>query len=152
MKKGNYSYVSSDLSGDFISDVSYNIKDIESPDDSYDLVICYHILEHIDDDKRAMNELWRILKNGGHCIVQTPFKNGDIYEDSTITSPEERENHFGQSDHVRIYSIAGLAKRLEGAGFQVEIRNYREKYENVNGLSENETVLICHKRSVDKPK
>ena len=145
MKKGDYEYVSSDISGDFISDVSYDIKDIDSADRSFDLMICYHILEHIDDDLKAMSELWRVLKKGGYCIVQTPFKEGAIYEDDSITLPEEREKHFGQSDHVRIYSAEGLRSRLERAGFRVEVRNYTEKYENVHGFNEQETVLICHK-------
>jgi len=145
MKKRNFFYISSDISGDFISDVSYNIKNIESANDSFDLIICYHILEHIDDDIKAMSELWRILTKGGYCIIQTPFKEGEIYEDNAISSPEEREKHFGQSDHVRIYSINGLTKRLENTGFQVEIRNFSEKYVNINGLNETETVLICQK-------
>ena len=145
MKKGDYEYVSSDISGDFISDVSYDIKDIDSADRSFDLMICYHILEHIDDDLKAMSELWRVLKKGGYCIVQTPFKEGAIYEDDSITLPEEREKHFGQSDHVRIYSAEGLRSRLERAGFRVEVRNYSEKYENVHGFSKQETILICHK-------
>ena len=113
--------------------------------ESFDLIICYHILEHIDNDIKAMNELWRILTKGGYCIIQTPFKEGEIYENNAITSPKEREKHFGQSDHVRVYSINGLTKRLENVGFQVEIRNFREKYENINGLNETETVLICQK-------
>ena len=145
MKKRDYFYISSDISGDFISDVSYNIKDIDSEDESFNLIICYHILEHIDDDFKAMSELWRILKKGGHCIIQTPYKEGEIYENESITSPMEREKHFGQADHVRIYSANGLKNRLENAGFKVEIKNYKEKHENINGFNDTEAVLICEK-------
>lgn len=145
MKMRNYDYFSSDISGDFISDVAYNIKDIDSVDNTFNLIICYHILEHIDDDSKAMIELWRVLKKGGYCIIQTPFKEGDIYENDAIILPKERENHFGQSDHVRIYSVKGLTDRLEKVGFQVEVRSFNEKYENSNGLNVKETVLICNK-------
>ncbi|RLD68459.1 MAG: SAM-dependent methyltransferase [Bacteroidetes bacterium] len=145
MKKGDFFYVSSDLSGNFISDISYEIKNIDSDDQSYDLIICYHILEHIDNDIKAMKELWRVLKKDRYCLIQTPFKEGEIYEDNSITMPKEREIHFGQSDHVRIYSINDLKIRLENVGFTVEIRNFIEKHENIHGFSERETVLICYK-------
>lgn len=145
MKKGNYSYLSSDLSGDFLSDISYDIQHIGSVNECFDLIICYHILEHIDDDIMAMKELWRVLKKDRHCLIQTPFKSGDIFEDDTIKTPEKREQFFGQSDHVRIYSINGLRNRLEDVGFKVETKNFTEKFDNVHGFSENETVLICYK-------
>ncbi len=145
MKKGSYEYVSSDLSENFISDVSFDIQAIEAADESYDLIICYHILEHIEDDTLAMKELWRVLKKDGYCLIQTPFKEGSIYEDNSITSPEEREIHFGQDDHVRIYSIEGLRERLENVGFEVEVRSFEENPENINGFAARETVLVCHK-------
>lgn len=146
MKKQFNYYISSDLSGDFISDVAYNIKDIDCNDEKFDLIICYHILEHIDDDYKAMKELLRVLKKEGYCIIQTPYKEGEIYENTSITSPKEREKHFGQSDHVRIYSIYGLKNRLENVGFQVEIRNYKEEQENYCGFNAEETILICKKQ------
>lgn len=136
-------YLSTDLSGDFIADFQLDITKIDLASDSIDLSICYHILEHIIDDKAAINELYRILRSGGNAIVQTPFKEGEIYEDFSITSPEERERHFGQDDHVRIYSVKGLKTRLEAAGFQVSVRTYAENY--LKGLQGNETVLILTK-------
>lgn len=145
MKKRDYDYIASDISGDFISDVKYDITDIDSENNSFDLIICYHILEHIDDDIKAMKELFRVLKSRGHCIIQTPFKNGEIYENNSIVTPAEREKHFGQSDHVRIYSINGLRNRLEKVGFQVEEKNYKEEHQNYTGFNEKETVLICKK-------
>ncbi len=145
MKKRDVLYVSSDLSGDFIADKSYDINNIDSEDETYELIVCYHILEHIDDDHKAISELWRVLKKEGYCLVQTPFKDGEIYEDNSITSPEERELHFGQSDHVRIYSINGLKNRLENVGFKVEVRNFFENNHNIHGFNEKETLLICYK-------
>lgn len=147
MKRGHYHYLSSDLSGNFISEVSYDITQIEEKEESFDLIICYHILEHIEDDIRAMKELWRVIRKGGHCLIQTPFKNGDIYEDKNLTTPVEREKHFGQSDHVRIYSISGLKNRLEMAGFRVETRSFSEEENNYFGFRDMETVLVCYKAS-----
>lgn len=145
LKKGRYQYTSSDLSGNFLADVKYDITKIDAADHQYDLIICYHILEHIDDDRKAMQELHRVLNAGGSCIIQTPFREGAIYEDPTITSPEEREKHFGQDDHVRIYAVEGLKSRLEGAGFAVDVRTFSESLENDHGFNVEETVLICRK-------
>jgi SAM-dependent methyltransferase len=139
------SYMSTDLSGDFLSDFKYDITNIDVRDESYDLVICYHVLEHIKDDTQAMKELFRILRKGGICIVQTPFKQGDIYEDFSIQSDEDRLKHFGQKDHVRIYSISGLMQRLIDCGFNVEIREFNAEMENKFGFKSNESVLLCYK-------
>jgi len=145
--KGNslLSYISSDLSRDFLSDVKFDITKIESHNDTYDLIICYHILEHIEDDYSAMKELYRVLKIDGVCIIQTPFKQGEIYEDSSIKSEEARTQHFGQKDHLRIYSTNGLKERLKECGFQVEIREYNNDVNNENGYKRNESILICTK-------
>ncbi len=143
MKNGDYAYESTDLSGDFFSDKSYDIRSIDSENEKYDLIICYHILEHIDDDAAAMSELLRVLKQGGYCIIQTPFKEGEIYENASVASPEERAKHFGQSDHVRIYSVHGLVNRLKKVGFQAEIKSFNEKQGNKNGFNVKETILIC---------
>jgi hypothetical protein len=77
--------------------------------------------------------------------MQTPFKTGAIYEDNHINTPAAREIHFGQRDHVRIYSVEGLKSRLEAAGFQTEVRNFQEAQDNRPGFSQQETVLIARK-------
>jgi ubiquinone/menaquinone biosynthesis C-methylase UbiE len=136
--------LSTDFENEFRADYSFDITNIALESNSVDLIICYHILEHIENDKKAMQELFRILKNGGKALIQTPFKTGEIYEDHSIITPEDREQHFGQEDHVRFYSVAGLKNRLENEGFQVEIRKY-EKEETYLGLEPNETILICEK-------
>jgi SAM-dependent methyltransferase len=138
-------YTSTALAGDFMADKNYNITQIEAPIDSYDLIICYHILEHVDDDKKAMQELVRILRPNGTCLIQTPFKQGDIYENHSITSPQERLKHYGQEDHVRIYSADGLRKHLAKVGFEVTIREFNDESGNNFGLKNNETILICTK-------
>lgn len=145
LRKENLNYTSSDLSGDFISDVSFDITNIESKGNFYDLIICYHILEHVLDDKKAFEELFRVLKSNGTCIIQTPFKEGEIYEDYSIKSDEERKLHFGQEDHVRIYSVLGLKDRLEYVGFKVRVNEYLEENRNKYGFHTKEHVLICTK-------
>ena len=92
-----------------------------------------------------MTEMYRALKKNGICIIQTPFKPGDIYENPSITKPEEKKAHFGQEDHVRIYSVESLAQRLASVGFSIERMNFSEEENNYHGFHKNETVLIAKK-------
>ncbi len=145
MKSINHiNYMPSDLSGNFNADFKYDITNLKIETNTVDLVICYHILEHIDNDLQAMSELYRILKNNGKAIIQTPFKEGEIYENKAITLPQEKLLHFGQEDHVRIYSVEGLKNRLINSGFTVEINNY-PVLNNYNGLLQNETIFLVTK-------
>lgn len=145
-------YVSSDFVGEFEAEKSHDITAIAEPDSEFDLVLCYHVLEHVDDDRQAMRELFRVLKPSGKALVQTPLKAGDIYEDTNIVSPEARLKHFGQADHVRVYSANGLAGRLKEAGFQVEIKQFGENQpsDQFLGMKENEIVLIASKPDVSQ--
>ena len=144
-KLDNIYYFSSDLSGDFLADYHYNITKMDVEDGLFDLIICYHILEHVEHDIVAMRELYRVLKAKGSCLIQTPFKEGDIYEDPNIISEKDRLKHFGQEDHLRIYSIKGLVERLVGVGLKVETRNYLESEENKYGFKNLENILVCKK-------
>lgn len=114
-------YVTTDFVGEFTTDFHYDITSIAEDNNTFDIIICYHVLEHIVEDKKAMSELYRVLKPNGICLLQTPFKDGDIYEDYTITTEAEREIAFGQEDHVRIYSVAALNERLQTTGFNTKI-------------------------------
>jgi len=144
MKKvSTLKYISTDLSGNFIADFRYDITQLYIADATIDLIICYHVLEHITDDRKAMAELYRVLKPGGKAIVQTPFKEGGIYEDFSITAPADRQIHFGQDDHVRYYSVSGLKERLEQAGFIADARIFEA--DDYHGLTANETVFILTK-------
>ncbi len=142
-KKNDFRYFATDFGSDFIADYRYDITNIDAEKETFDLIVCYHILEHIIDDKKAMSELHRVLKTGGKALIQTPFKDGEIYEDYSITTEEERLKHFGQEDHVRIYSVKGLESRLKEAGFNVVVRTFSK--DNYYGFSQNEKVLICTK-------
>ncbi len=143
-KRSDFNYISTDLSGDFIAEHQWDITNIDCPDATFDLILCYHILEHIKEDILAMKELFRVLKPEGKILVQTPFKVGTIYENETIVSEKERLIHFGQEDHVRIYSINGLKERLESCGFIVEVRHFLNE-ETKFDLSNDENILVLTK-------
>ena len=143
--KPNITYITTDLSGDFLSDQQWDITQMNAPSNSFDLIICYHILEHITSDSQAMAELYRVLKPSGRCLIQTPFKEGQIYEDWNITTPQERLLHFHQEDHVRIYSVNGLKHRLEAQKFKVKTLQFTETESNYFGFKTTETILECTK-------
>jgi len=138
-------YVSSDFKNEFLADKKYDITGIDCPSENFDIIICYHILEHIADDRRAIKELGRVLKPAGKCYIQTPFKEGEIYENYSITDPKERVKHFGQEDHLRIYSITGLKQRIEESGLKVEIKQFIIENENYYGFSETESLLLVNR-------
>ena len=140
-------YITTDYAGEFEAMKRLNIESIDEPDNQYDIVICYHVLEHIENDLKAMQELYRITKDNGICIIQTPFKVGEIYEDNSLTTEEDRLLHFGQKDHVRIYSVKGLMHRLSTAGFQTTKQSYKESKNNRNGFHFNETIILAKKHA-----
>ena len=104
-----------------LADVKADICDLPFADDSYDVILCNHVLEHIPDDTQAMQELYRVLKPGGWGIFQIPqdLKRETTFEDNTITDKKERTKIFGQYDHVRIYGRDYFDK-LRSVGFKVE--------------------------------
>ncbi|WP_245925720.1 class I SAM-dependent methyltransferase [Algibacter marinivivus] len=145
-KNKHINYSSSDFENEFLADYKFDITDINQKDETFDTIICYHILEHITDDQKAMSELYRILKPNGTIYIQTPFKKGDIYEDDSITSPEKRLEHFGQEDHVRVYSVDGLKVRLKKNGFKVSVKRFNNSLNSIyNGFKPSEIVLIVNK-------
>ncbi|PHS54420.1 MAG: SAM-dependent methyltransferase [Lutibacter sp.] len=129
-KQENLIYTTADLHSP-IADVKADICDLPFEDGIFDVVFCNHVLEHIVDDKKAMNELFRVLKKGGMGIFQVPqdLTKEHTYEDFTITSSEERTKHFGQYDHVRIYG-KDYFDHLRAIGFKVNEVNYSKKLSN----------------------
>ena len=117
---------------------------------TFDIVFCNHVLEHIEDDGKAMNELFRVLKSGGMGIFQVPqeLKREVTYEDANIKTPEDKTKHFGQYDHVRIYG-RDYFDRLRHAGFKVEEVDYSKKLspELVQKycLAKGEILPVCFK-------
>lgn len=112
------------LTGDIVSpiaDMHFDLHDIPLEDNKFEVIFCNHVMEHVDDAIRCMKELHRVMKPGGWGIMQVPqdINRTETYEDPTITSPEEREKHFWQKDHVRLFGL-DYPDWLKKAGFHVE--------------------------------
>jgi predicted SAM-dependent methyltransferase len=148
-KMDNLDYTSADLFSPIV-DVKADILDLPFADNSFDVIVCNHVLEHIVEDRKAMSELYRVMKPGGWGILQVPMKNSleKTYEDFTITDPKERQKHFGQYDHVRWYGM-DYFDRLRSVGFQAEINFYSQKFSESDtkkfGLNRNEILPVVSK-------
>ncbi|MDX1279152.1 class I SAM-dependent methyltransferase [Oceanihabitans sediminis] len=118
-KLKNLDYTTTDLESP-IADVKADICNLPFADNSYDVILCNHVLEHIPDDTKAMQELYRVLKPGGYAILQIPqdLSREKTFEDDSITDKKERAKIFGQYDHVRVYGRDYFDK-LRSIGFQV---------------------------------
>lgn len=116
----NLDYTTGDLVSP-IADLHFDLHKIPLDDNQYDVIFCNHVMEHVKDDLQCMKELYRIMKPGGWGILQVPIDvtRNSTYEDWNITSPEEREKHFWQKDHVRLYGL-NYPDRLREAGFKVD--------------------------------
>ena len=130
--------------------MKFDVMDIPLGDDLYDVVFCNHVLEHVDDELKAMKELCRILKPGGLAIMQVP-QNPDLKKtisDPTITDPEERHRLFGQYDHVRLFG-QDYPDILKKAGFKVEEVDYSKKLTKEEfdkfALPKRELLYVCTK-------
>lgn len=111
-------YITTDLMSRGV-DVKCDIMDLPFEDGKFDIIYCSHVLEHIDDDRKAMAQLRRVLSRNGRAIIMVPI-NMEIektYEDPTIISRDDRLKHFGQEDHVRVYG-RDFRDRLRGAGLR----------------------------------
>ena len=142
-------YISSDFENQFYAQKCYNITQINEADQSFDLIICFHVLEHILEDKKALNELNRVLKNDGHLLIQVPLKKGKTYQNNSIISKEGRLKAFGQEDHVRIYGEDSLPLILIKSGFTSKpidiVKQYNSIEKKLYGFSKNEVIYVCRK-------
>lgn len=113
-------YVTADLESPW-ADVKMDIHHMPFEDDSFDVVLCNHVMEHVSNDRLALREIFRVLRPGGWAILQSPVDptRETTLEDPSITSPREREKVFGQADHVRLYG-RDYAQRIREAGFEVQ--------------------------------
>tara|TARA_B100000287_G_scaffold184948_1_gene174889 strand:+ start:2844 stop:3608 length:765 start_codon:yes stop_codon:yes gene_type:complete len=145
----NISYDTIDLNSP-LAEIKADICDLPIENDTYDYILCNHVLEHIDDDIKAMRELYRVLKKGGIGIFQIPIdvERKNTFEDPSITSPKQRNKIFGQYDHVRIYGM-DYFDRLKSVGFSVNQIYYGEKLSEEEifkyCLSKNEIIPVCKK-------
>jgi SAM-dependent methyltransferase len=133
----NLEYVTTDLNSP-LADIKANICNLPFKDNEFDVILCNHVLEHIPDDTKAMQELYRILKPGGFGVLQIPqdLSREKTFEDNSITDRKERAKIFGQYDHVRIYGRDYFDK-LRSVGFKVEEVDYTAK------LSEEDITKYC---------
>ncbi|MDB4297477.1 class I SAM-dependent methyltransferase [Flavobacteriaceae bacterium] len=148
-KQTNLDYTTTDLYSP-LADVKADICNLPFKDNTYDVVFCNHVLEHIENDALAMSELYRVLKPGGWGIFQIPqdITRDITYEDFNITNPEDRRVHFGQYDHVRVYGL-DYFDRLKNQGFKVKqfkvVENFSSQEIEDYALMENEILPICVK-------
>jgi ubiquinone/menaquinone biosynthesis C-methylase UbiE len=137
-------------------DFAVDISDMSIiPSESYDMFICSHVLEHVDDDRKALSELFRILKPGGAGILMVPIilRIDKIDEDPTIMDVETRWQRFGQYDHVRLYSKNGFIQRIQEAGFvlaEYGVEHFGREVFIESGISL-KSVLYIGRKEVHEP-
>ena len=116
----NLDYITADIESP-LAKVKMDIHAIPFPDNTFDVAFCNHVMEHVDDYVKATSELHRVLKPGGWAIIQSPqdLSRATTYEDASITDPLEREKHFWQNDHLRLFG-RDYAQELAKGGFEVK--------------------------------
>ena len=112
-------YHSADLSSKRAAE-HFDICAIPYPDNTFDVILCSHVLEHVPDDRKAMAELFRVMKTAGWGLIEAPYTSSlaETLEDPTVTTDEERTRLYGQADHLRRYG-RDYFDRLRSAGFEV---------------------------------
>lgn len=132
-------------------DISVDVTNMPEVDsNSYDILICSHVLEHVNDDKKALSELYRVLKPGGWGIIMVPIilAIDEIDEDPQVTDVGERWRRFAQDDHVRLYSKGGFIKRVEDAGFilkQLGVDYFGESVFKQFGITNKSVLYVAEK-------
>jgi predicted SAM-dependent methyltransferase len=145
----NIDYTTTDLLSP-LADVKADICNLPFDDNEYDIIFCNHVLEHIPNDTKAMQELFRVLKPGGMAILQIPqdLNRATTFSDDTIVDQKERAKIFGQYDHVRIYG-RDYFNKLRSIGFKVVEVDYTRKIapEMVEKycLAKGEIIPVCYK-------
>ena len=145
----NLEYITGDLVSP-LADVKMDLHSIPFGDNTFDVILCNHVLEHVDNHKRCMKELYRVLKPGGWAVTQVPmdYDRDVTYEDASIVTEEERLKHYWQKDHVRLFGL-DYPDLLREAGFTVdEVRMEKEIGEEEAkryALPEREPIYWCKK-------
>ena len=148
-KQKNLEYTTADLVSP-IADLHFDLHDIPLDDNQYDVVFCNHVMEHVDDPMRCMSELNRVMKPGGWAIMQVPqdMNREETFEDKSITSPSEREKHYWQKDHVRLFG-RDYPNYLEKAGFKMSEFDLNQAFDATEiekfRLMQKEILYIAHK-------
>lgn len=128
-KQKNLKYLTGDLVSP-LAQLHFDLHSIPLENELFDVLICNHVLEHVEDPMQCLSEMYRVMKKGAWAILQVPLDSSRelTYEDKNITSPEEREKHFWQKDHVRLFG-KDYPEWLKKAGFEVKIYNVQEKFD-----------------------
>jgi len=148
-KMPNINYTTADLNSP-IADVKMDLHHAPFTDNTFNVIFCNHVLEHVEDDRQCMRELYRIMNKGGWGIFQVPMDSTreKTYEDKSIVTPEAREEHFWQKDHVRLFGL-DYKNRLEEAGFTVMADDYVNTFspEMIDRyrLPAGEIIYLCRK-------
>ena len=148
-KQKNIEYTTTDLLSP-LADVKSDICNLPFQDNHYDVILCNHVLEHIPNDTKAMQELYRVLKPGGMAILQIPqdLSRAITFSDNSIVDQKERAKIFGQYDHVRVYG-RDYFNKLRSIGFKVVEEDYTSKItpELVTKycLAKGEIIPVCFK-------
>ena len=148
-KQSNIDYTTTDLLSP-LADVKADICNLPFEDNQYDIIFCNHVLEHIPDDTKAMQELYRVLKPGGMGIFQIPqdLSRATTFSDDSIVDQKERAKIFGQYDHVRVYGRDYFDK-LRSIGFKVVEEDYTNKLKpelvEKYCLAKGEIIPVCFK-------
>lgn len=135
-----------------VGDIVVNIEKTEFPDKTFDVIILNHILAHVVDDKKALRELWRILKVGGCLFVSTPIcLTANTYENKAITTDEAREFEYGEFDYQRLYG-KDFIEYLSGFGYEVEEFNVQDKLSEEDirrmRLMSNDRIYLARKGNI----
>ena len=145
----NINYTTFDLNSP-LADIKGDICNLPFKENSFDFILCNHVLEHINDDKKAMKELYRVLNKNGTAILQVPInqKSSKTFEDSSIVDKKKRIEKFGQYDHIRLYGL-DYFKKLESFGFKVDPLKYSKEFTESEiikyGLIKDEIIPVCKK-------
>ena len=140
-------YVTADLESP-LADMHFDVQQIPLEDESFDAIICNHIMEHVEDDRKALSELYRIMRRGGWGVILSPveLEREKTFEDDTITDRAERTRIFGQYDHRRIYG-RDYAERLREAGFEVYDIDYKNELskaeQELYALPADHLYIVC---------
>jgi SAM-dependent methyltransferase len=128
-KQANLNYLTGDLESP-IADIHFDLHSIPLEDNRFDVLFCNHVMEHVNDPLQCMREIYRVMKPGGWAIMQVPqdMNRETTYEDASIITPEDREKHFWQKDHVRLFG-RDYPQWLEKAGFKVEEFELKKHYD-----------------------
>ncbi len=149
-KLKNLDYITTDLYSP-LADVKADITVLPFADNEFDVIFCNHVLEHIPDDTKAMQELFRVMKSDGFGIFQVPLDNNrtETFQDDSITDPDERTRIFGQYDHVRVYGMDYFDK-LRSVGFKVEAVDFTQPMSEAEidkfRLVKGELLPVVHKK------